>query len=34
VTATTERLPALLDDLPLVRVEGGRHNIGSTHPDA
>jgi hypothetical protein len=29
-----ERLPALIDDLALVRVEAGRHNIGSTDPDA
>jgi non-heme chloroperoxidase len=31
--ATAERLPALVDNLELVRVEGGPHNIGWTHPD-
>ena len=31
--ATAERLPALIDDLKLVAVEGGPHNIGWTHPD-
>jgi non-heme chloroperoxidase len=31
--ATAKRLPALVDDLELVPVEGGPHNIGWTHPD-
>ncbi|MET0810448.1 MAG: alpha/beta hydrolase, partial [Thermoleophilaceae bacterium] len=31
--ATAQRLPALIDDLKLVAVEGGPHNIGWTHPD-
>ena len=31
--ATAQRLPALVDDLKLVAVEGGPHNIGWTHPD-
>jgi non-heme chloroperoxidase len=31
--ATAKRLPALVDDLKLVPVEGGPHNIGWTHPD-
>jgi len=31
--ATAARLPALLDDVRLVPVEGGPHNIGWTHPD-
>jgi non-heme chloroperoxidase len=31
--ATAQRLPALIDDLTLVAVEGGPHNIGWTHPD-
>lgn len=31
--ATAERLPGLINDLKLVPVEGGPHNIGWTHPD-
>ena len=31
--ATAARLPALIDDLELVEVEGGPHNIGWTHPE-
>ena len=31
--ATAARLPALVDGLKLVTVEGGPHNIGWTHPD-
>jgi non-heme chloroperoxidase len=31
--ATAKRLPALVDGLKLVAVEGGPHNIGWTHPD-
>jgi non-heme chloroperoxidase len=31
--ATAKRLPALVNDLELVPVEGGPHNIGWTHPD-
>ncbi len=31
--ATAKRLPALVDDLKLVPVEGGPHNIGWTHPE-
>ena len=31
--ATAARLPELIDDLKLVAVEGGPHNIGWTHPD-
>jgi non-heme chloroperoxidase len=31
--ATAQRLPGLVDDLKLVSVEGGPHNIGWTHPD-
>jgi non-heme chloroperoxidase len=30
---TAKRLPALVDDLELVTVEGGPHNIACTHPD-
>ena len=30
---TAKRLPALVDDLKLVPVEGGPHNIGWTHPE-
>ena len=29
--ATAARLPGLIADLTLVKVEGGPHNIGSTH---
>jgi non-heme chloroperoxidase len=32
-SATAERLPDLVENLRLVRVEGGPHNIGWTHPD-
>jgi non-heme chloroperoxidase len=32
-SATAERLPGLIGDLKLVKVEGGPHNIGWTHPD-
>jgi non-heme chloroperoxidase len=31
--ATAARLPDLIDDVKLVAVEGGPHNIGWTHPD-
>jgi len=31
--ATAARLPALIDDLTLVEVEGGPHNIGWTHSE-
>jgi non-heme chloroperoxidase len=31
--ATAKRLPALVDGLKLVSVEGGPHNIGWTHPE-
>lgn len=31
--ATAKRLPGLIQDLTLVSVEGGPHNIGWTHPD-
>ncbi|HEV8526732.1 MAG TPA: alpha/beta hydrolase [Actinomycetes bacterium] len=31
--ATAKRLPALINDLKFVTVEGGPHNIGWTHPD-
>jgi non-heme chloroperoxidase len=34
IAATADRLPALIADVRLVRVEGGPHNIGWTHPDA
>ena len=34
IASTADRLPDLVDDLHLVRVEGGPHNIGWTHPDA
>jgi non-heme chloroperoxidase len=30
---TSQRLPGLIKDLKLVRVEGGPHNIAWTHPD-
>ena len=33
IANTGDRLPALIDDLQLVRVEGGPHNIGWTHPE-
>ncbi|HEU5353603.1 MAG TPA: hypothetical protein VFU65_04050 [Actinocrinis sp.] len=31
--ATAERLPALIADVRLVRVDGGPHNIAWTHPE-
>jgi non-heme chloroperoxidase len=31
--ATAARLPELIDDVRLVAVDGGPHNIGWTHPD-
>jgi non-heme chloroperoxidase len=31
--ATAQRLPGLVDDLRLVTVEGGPHNIAWTHPE-
>jgi non-heme chloroperoxidase len=31
--ATAQRLPGLIDDLQLVTVEGGPHNIAWTHPE-
>ena len=33
ISATAARLPGLVDDLKLVTVEGGPHNIARTHPD-
>ena len=33
IESTADRLPDLIADLRLVRVEGGPHNIGWTHPD-
>ena len=33
IEATADRLPGLIADVRLVRVEGGPHNIGWTHPD-
>jgi non-heme chloroperoxidase len=33
IGATAERLPALIEDVRLVRVEGGPHNIAWTHPE-
>jgi non-heme chloroperoxidase len=33
LSATAARLPGLVDDLKLVTVEGGPHNIAWTHPD-
>jgi non-heme chloroperoxidase len=33
IGATAERLPALIDDVRLVRVEDGPHNIAWTHPE-
>jgi non-heme chloroperoxidase len=32
-SATAERMPNLVEDLELVKVEGGPHNIAWTHPD-
>jgi pimeloyl-ACP methyl ester carboxylesterase len=31
--ATAARLPELIDDVRLVAVDGGPHNVGWTHPD-
>jgi non-heme chloroperoxidase len=31
--ATAARLPEMIDDVRLVAVDGGPHNIGWTHPD-
>jgi non-heme chloroperoxidase len=33
IDATANRLPELLNDLRLVRIDGGPHNIAWTHPD-
>jgi hypothetical protein len=33
ITATADGLPGLIANVRLVRVEGGPHNIGWTHPD-
>src|SRR3954470_10333720 len=33
IAATAERLPELIADARLVRVEGGPHNVSWTHPD-
>jgi non-heme chloroperoxidase len=33
IAATADRLPELIADARLVRIEGGPHNIGWTHPD-
>jgi non-heme chloroperoxidase len=33
IAATADRLPGLIEDLRLIRVEGGPHNIGWTHPE-
>jgi non-heme chloroperoxidase len=33
IAATADRLPGLIADVQLVRIEGGPHNIGWTHPD-
>ena len=32
-TSTAARLPELIDDVKLVPVEGGPHNIAWTHPE-
>jgi non-heme chloroperoxidase len=34
IAATADRLPGLIADVRLVRIEGGPHNIGWTHADA
>jgi pimeloyl-ACP methyl ester carboxylesterase len=31
--STAKRLPALVENLKLIPVEGGPHNIGWTHPE-
>jgi non-heme chloroperoxidase len=33
IAATADRLPELIEDVRLIRVEGGPHNIGWTHPE-
>ena len=33
ITATADGLPGLIANVRLVRVEGGPHNIGWTHPE-
>ena len=33
IESTADRLPALIKDLRLVRIEGGPHNVGWTFPD-
>jgi pimeloyl-ACP methyl ester carboxylesterase len=33
IAATADRLPGLIADVRLVRVPGGPHNIGWTHPE-
>ena len=33
IAATADRLPALIRDVRLVRIDGGPHNIAWTHPD-
>jgi non-heme chloroperoxidase len=33
IAATADRLPGLIADLRLVRIEGGPHNIGWTHTE-
>ncbi|HKQ01451.1 MAG TPA: alpha/beta hydrolase [Actinomycetes bacterium] len=33
LSATAQRLPALVKDLRLVTVEGGPHNVGWTYPE-
>jgi non-heme chloroperoxidase len=33
IEATADRLPALIKDVRLVRIDGGPHNIAWTHPD-
>jgi non-heme chloroperoxidase len=33
ISATADRLPGLIADMRLVRIEGGPHNIGWTHAE-
>ena len=33
IAATADRLPGLIADMRVVRVEGGPHNIGWTYPE-
>jgi non-heme chloroperoxidase len=33
ISATADRLPGLIADVKLVKVDGGPHNIAWTHPD-